>query len=111
MTYSILPCLGNTYESQKIDSLIDNISWKSIIFNYNFVTTFDVLKQWKNNLANDNPYIISKLLSNLSNPDKTVAIHILLGHIFTPQRHSLIVQDGGDSISLLRSLVSTKKWS
>jgi len=61
-----------------------------------------VLKQWKNNLANDNPYIISKLLSNLSNPDKTVAIHILLGHIFTPQRHSLIVQDGGDSISLLR---------
>ena len=102
MAYSILPCLGNTYESQKIDSLIDNISWKSIIFNYNFVTTFDVLKQWKNNLANDNPYIISKLLSNLSNPDKTVAIHVLLGHIFTPQRHSLIVQDGGDSISLLR---------
>ena len=102
MAYSILPCLGNTYESQKIDSLIDNISWKSIIFNYNLVTTFDVLKQWKNNLANDNPYIISKLLSNLSNPDKTVAIHILLGHIFTPQRHCLIVQDGGDSISLLR---------
>ena len=101
--YSILPCLGNTYiKYEKIDSLINDISWKSIISNFNYITTFDVRKQLKNSLVNNNPYIISKLLSNLSNPDKTVAIHILLGHIFTPQRHILIFQDGGDSISLLR---------
>lgn len=103
ITYSILPCLGNTYiECEKIDSLINDISWNSIIFNFNYVTTFDVRQQLKKGLINDDPNIISKLLSNLNNPDKTVAIHILLGHIFTPQRHILLYQDGGDSISLLR---------
>ena len=71
MTYSILPCLGDTYESQKIDSLIDNISWKSIISNFNYITTFDVRKQLKNSLVNNNPYIISKLLSNLCIPADT----------------------------------------
>ena len=47
--YSILPCLGNTYiKYEKIDSLINDISWKSIISNFNYITTFDVRKQLKN---------------------------------------------------------------
>jgi hypothetical protein len=89
----ILVCgqvFGQTKTEQKITNLIEKLNWETIPITCNYILTLKEFDSAANELVEIGKSANKDLLSQISNPEKSIGIHIILTRINEPDKYQKI---------------------
>ncbi len=89
----ILVCgqlFGQTKTELRISNLIEKLNWETIPITCNYVLTLKEFDSAANELVEIGKRANKELLSQISNPEKSIGIHIILTRINEPDKYQKI---------------------